>query len=105
MERPQGPLHLLHEFPRGCRDVGESRWKECLSKEDERIGSNTTEAFALLVLVSNYKAWLSEEKKTHQSNLLTKHDCPPSCGKPSIVDRILDGVQFNLEMDASRSAL
>ena len=77
------------------------RWKEYLSKEDERIGSNTMEAFALLLLVNNYKAWLYEEKKMHQGNLLTEYDCPPSYGKPSIVDRILDGVQFNLEMGAS----
>jgi hypothetical protein len=42
--------------------VGELRWKEYLSKEEERIGSNTMEAFALLVLVNNYKkAWLYEE--------------------------------------------
>ena len=33
--------------------VGEVRWKE-----EGRIGSNTMEAFALLVLVNNYKAWL-----------------------------------------------
>jgi hypothetical protein len=76
--------------------VGEVRWKECLSKEEGRIGSNTMEAFALLVLVNNYKAWLYEEKKTHQANLLTEYDSPPSRGKPSIVDKILDGVQFNL---------
>jgi hypothetical protein len=55
------------------------------------------EAFALLVLVNNYKAWLYEEKKTHQTNLLTEYDSPPSYGKPSIVNKILDGVQFNLE--------
>ena len=42
--------------------VGEERWKECLSTEG-RIGSNTMEAFALLVLVNNYKAWLYEEKR------------------------------------------
>jgi hypothetical protein len=82
--------------------AGETRWKESLSKEDGRIGSNTMEAFALLVLENNCKAWLHEEKKTHQSNLLTEHDCPPSCGKPSIVDVVLDGVQFNLEMEASK---
>jgi hypothetical protein len=82
--------------------VGETRWKESLSKEDGRIGSNTMEAFALLVLENNYKAWLYEEKKTHQRNLLTEYDCPPSYGKPSIVDVILDGVQFNLEMEASK---
>jgi hypothetical protein len=78
--------------------VGELRWKEYLSKEEGRIGSNTMEAFALLVLVNNYKAWLYEEKKTHRKNLLTEYDSPPSYGKPSIVDKILDGVQFNLEM-------
>jgi hypothetical protein len=82
--------------------VGETRWKESLSKEDGRIGSNTMEAFALLVLENNYTAWLYEEKKTHQSNLLTEYDCPPSYGKPSIVNVILDGVQFNLEMEASK---
>jgi hypothetical protein len=59
------------------------------------------EAFALLVLVNNYKAWLYEEKKTHQTNLLTEYDSPPSYGKPSIVDKILDGVQFNLEEEAA----
>ena len=79
--------------------VGEVRWKECLSKEEGRIGSNTMEAFALLVLVNNYKAWLYEEKKTHQANLWTKYDSPPSKGRPSIVDKILDGVQFNLGME------
>jgi hypothetical protein len=78
--------------------VGELRWKEYLAKEEGRIGSNTMEAFALLVLVNNYKAWLYEEKKTHQKNLLTEYNSPPNYGKPSIVDKILDGVQFNLEM-------
>jgi hypothetical protein len=85
--------------------VGEVRWKECLSKEGERIGSNTMEAFALLVLVNNYKAWLYEEKKTHQTNLLTEYDHPPSYGKPSIVDKILDGVQFNLEKEGSPTVI
>jgi hypothetical protein len=85
--------------------VGEVRWKECLSTEDMRIGSNTMEAFALLVLENNYKAWLYEEKKTHQDNLLTEYDCPPSRNKPSLVDKILDGVQFNLENDASPTVL
>jgi hypothetical protein len=85
--------------------VGEERWKECLSKEDTRIGSNTMEAFALLVLENNYKAWLYEEKKVHQTNLLTEYDSPPSYGKPSIVDKILDGVQFNLENEASPTVI
>ncbi len=78
--------------------VGEVRWKEFLSKKEGRIGSNTMEAFALLVLVNNYKAWLYEEKK-NQTNLWTEYDSPPSYGKASIVDKILDGVQFNLVMN------
>jgi hypothetical protein len=85
--------------------VGEVRWKECLSKEEGRIGSNTMEAFALLVLENNYKAWLYEVKKTHQTNLFTEYDCPPSYGKSSIVDKILDGVQFNLADEASPNVI
>jgi hypothetical protein len=85
--------------------VGEVRWKEHLSDKEGRIGSNTMEAFALLVLVNNYKAWLYEEKKTHQTNLLTECDCPPSCGKPSIVDKVLDGVQFNLGEGATGTSV
>jgi hypothetical protein len=60
--------------------VGEGRWKEFLSKKEGRIGSNTMEAFALLVLVNNYKAWLYEEKKRNQTNLWTEYDSPPSYG-------------------------
>ena len=85
--------------------VGEVRWKECMAKKETRIGSNTTEAFALLVLVNNYKAWLYEEKKKHKTDLWTEYDCSPSYGKPSIVDKILDGVQFNLETDISAPVL
>jgi hypothetical protein len=85
--------------------IGEVRWKECLSKEEGRIGHNTTEAFTMLVLVNNYKAWLYEEKKIHQANLLTEYDCPPSEGKPAIVNKILDGVQFNLENEASPTVI
>jgi hypothetical protein len=81
--------------------VGEVRWKEFLSKKEGRIGSNTMEAFALLVLVNNYKAWLYEEKKRNQTNLWTEYDSPPSYGKASIVDKILDGVQFNLVMNTT----
>ena len=85
--------------------VGEVRWKECMTKKDTRIGSNTLEAFALLVLVNNYKAWLYEEKKKHKADLWTEYDSPPSYGKPSIVDKILDGVQFNLETEITAPVL
>ena len=40
-------------------------------------------------------------KKAHKTDLLTEYDSPPSYGKPSIVDKILDGVQFNLGMEAT----
>ena len=68
--------------------VGEVSWNECMAKKESRIGSNTFEALALLLLVNNYKAWLYEEKKTHKTDLWTEYDCPPSYGKPSIVDKI-----------------
>jgi hypothetical protein len=98
-ERPEGLFFFLHVFLHCCRR--RRPLEDCLSKEEGRIGSNTMEAFALLVLVDNYKAWLYEEKKTYQTNLLTEYDSPPSYGKPSIVDKILDGVQFNLEEEAA----
>ena len=85
--------------------VGETQWKECISKKEGRIGSNTMEAFALLVLVNNYKAWLYEEKKTHQNNLWTEYDSPPSYGKPSVVDKLLDGVQFNLGIEETSATV
>ena len=85
--------------------VGEGRWKEYLSKEEGRIGSNTMEAFALLVLENNYKAWLYEEKKTHLKGLFTEYDSPPSLGKPSIIDKILDGVQFDLAEEANPAVI
>ena len=34
-------------------------------------------------------------------SLKGRGDCPPSYGKPAIVDNILDGVQFNLAMDTN----
>ena len=52
--------------------VGEVRWKECLDCGDMRIGNDTTEAFALLLFANNYKAWLYEEKQTHQEALMTE---------------------------------
>ena len=70
-------------------------------KKGRKILDSITVAKILKQCHESAKAWLYEEKKMHQCNLLTEYDCPPSYGKPSIVDRILDGVQFNLEMGAS----
>jgi hypothetical protein len=36
---------------------------------------------------------------------LTEHDCPPSWKKPAFVDKILDGVKFNLVKDTSPTVL
>jgi len=74
--------------------VGESRWKECMSNDEARIGNNTTEAFALLLFANNYKAWLYDEKKTHGDLLLTEYD---TIDKTSIVDILLLNQEFNLE--------
>ena len=43
--------------------VGEVHWKECLDGDARRIGNDTTESFALLLLANNYKAWWLYEKK------------------------------------------
>ena len=85
--------------------VGEVRWKEYLLKEEGWTGSNTMEAFAHMFLVNNYKAWLYEEKKAHQKGLLTEYNCPPSYGKPSIINKILDGVQFNMAEGANPAVI
>jgi hypothetical protein len=98
MGGPQGPFIFYMCFYTAA--VGDVRWKECLSTEDGRIGSSTMEAFALLDLENYYKAWLHENKKTYQDNLLTEYNCPPSRKKPAFVDKILDGIEFNLEKDA-----
>lgn len=42
--------------------IGETKWKEYLGKSGDRIGNSNTEAFALLLLANNYKAWLHQEK-------------------------------------------
>jgi hypothetical protein len=105
VSRDDGRAHCIFHMCSYTAAVGDVRWKECVSTEDGQIGSSTMEAFALLVLENNHKAWLHENGKTLQNNLLTKHDCPPSQKKPAFVDKILDGVQFNLEKDASPTVL
>jgi hypothetical protein len=77
--------------------VGETRWKECMDSDNERIGNNTTEAFALLLVANNYKAWLYEEKMNHGSNLLTEYETLPGIGTMSIVDKLLVDQEVVLE--------
>jgi hypothetical protein len=79
--------------------VGEVRWNECMDTSGERIGNDTTEAFALLLFANNYKAWLYEEKLAHGEALCTEYDCD-STGKASIVDTLLVEQEFVLEEGA-----
>jgi hypothetical protein len=80
--------------------VGEVRWKECMDSEDGRIGNNTTEAFALLLVSNNYKAWMYEEKRSHGNELLTEYDTLPSVAAVSIVDKLLVDQEIVLETGA-----
>jgi hypothetical protein len=79
--------------------VGEVRWKECMDSSDERIGNDTTEAFALLLHANNHKAWLCDEKLMHGDKLRTEHESE-SNGKDSIMDKLLKGQEFVLDEDA-----
>jgi hypothetical protein len=80
--------------------VGEVHWKECLDDDARRIGNDTTESFALLLLANNYKAWLYEEKMSHGEELQTEYDASPSDGCVSIVDKLLVDLEFVLESGA-----
>jgi hypothetical protein len=73
--------------------VGEVRWKECMDNIEERIGNDTTEAFAL---ANNCNAWLCEEKANHGKALWTEHESNAG-NKDSIVDRLLCDQEFVLE--------
>ena len=70
-----------------------------MDASEERIGNDTTEAFALLLFANNYKAWLYKEKLAHGEALCTEHDCD-SAGKASIVDALLVEQEFVLEEGA-----
>ena len=69
-----------------------------MESSEERIGNDTTEAFALLLFANNYKAWLYHEKLNHGDALWTEYD-RASHGKDSIVDRLLVDQEFILEED------
>jgi hypothetical protein len=77
--------------------VGEVRWKECMDDSEERIGDDTTEAFALLLFANNCKAWLCEEKANHGEALWTECESDAGNKKDSVVDRLLCDQEFVLE--------
>jgi hypothetical protein len=74
--------------------VGDSQWKECVDKKEGRIGNPNTEAFALLLLANNYKAWLYEEKEKHEGRLMTEYDTTPSAENLSVMDVLLVNTEF-----------
>ena len=97
LENPKA-YYVFYEFFYKAA-VGEVRWKECLDgTSDERIGNDTTEAFALLLFANNYKAWLYDEKLNHGDALMTEYE-HDSQEKDSIVDRLLVDQEFVLEVD------
>ena len=85
--------------------LGEVKMKDDIS-QDGRIGNNTTDAFAFLMLENNYKAWLFEEKEKHKSGLWTEYDTPPSSEDyTSIVDYILGDCELNLDKDTDTNVI
>ena len=82
--------------------VGETWWKDCMEETEERIGNDTTEAFALLLFANNYKAWLYEEKRKHGDELWTEYE---NLGEVSILDMLLCNQEFNLEDDGTDDLL
>lgn len=69
--------------------IGETTWKECVEDDTKRVGNVTTEAFALLLLSNNYKAWMYEAKQDYGDSLMTEYDTTQSNQFKSIVDVIL----------------
>lgn len=87
--------------------VGESEWKQFMSKTSNgvRIGNDNTEAFALLLLSNNYKAWLCEEKQAHGNNLLTEYECFPTDTNPSIVEKLLCNMEVLVPLPQATTTL
>jgi hypothetical protein len=94
LENPKA-YYVFYEFFYKAA-VGEVRWKQCMDESEERIGNDTTEAFALLLFANNYKAWLYDEKLNHGDALWTEYD-RASIGKVSVVDKLLVTQEFVLE--------
>ena len=82
--------------------IGELCWKECMDSDDGRIGNNTTEVFALLLVSNNYKAWMYEEKMSHGNELLTEQETLSSVAAVSIVDKLLVNQEIVLETGAEK---
>jgi len=62
--------------------------------ENSHIGNYTTEAFALLIIMNNYKAWLHEEKMKHQEKLITEYEIDTHDLRVTIVDHWLKDLEI-----------
>ena len=68
--------------------LGESLWKQHMCEDSgTRIGNNNTQAFALLLMKNNYRAWLHEEHMKHEGNLVTEYEVNEEDTRVSIVDK------------------
>ena len=81
--------------------IGEKTWKDCMETNNKRVGNVTTEAFALLLLSNNYKAWMYEAKQEHGNLLMTEYDTSQTEDIKSIVDVILVDKEFSFSSESS----
>ena len=83
--------------------LGDQAWKEAMKDQDENshIGNYTTEAFALLIIMNNYKAWLHEEKMKHGDKLITEYEVEGDDPRESIVDHWLKDLEFKKDQGYS----
>ena len=58
------------------------------------VTTQLAEAFALLIIMNNYKAWLHEEKMKHQEKLITEYEIDTYDLRESIVDHWLKDLEF-----------
>lgn len=86
--------------------IGEQAWKRYMQEEDgSHIGNYTTEAFTLLLLKNNYKAWLHSEKMKHKDKLVTEYEIDKDDTRQSIVDKWLDNVELKYDPEGGEASI
>ena len=58
-----------------------------------RFGNSNTEAFALLMLSSNYRAWLCTKKERHRYNLMMEYNSTTDIYVKSVVDVLMPNLE------------
>lgn len=96
LEIPKAYYIFYHYFYKPC--VGDSKWGTQISKEGRRLGNDSTEAFAHIMLQNNYMAWLSHLKldETISADFKTEYDTRVTGdGKViSLMDVVLKGIEI-----------